>query len=178
MVLELARELKQAHPRRAILLFSSAGRAEDLAEASAWTRRTSAFVAFLLHFEGVGRLDPAALHLRLDPFGAPGAAVEAARRLAPPSITLTVAADGSVGNLALASRSRAKIPVLGFTGAPVDPQGLRQPVTRVGIAGLARLTAYARTLALDLANRDTLPAFDPGEAGPSVRGESTPRERD
>ena len=169
MILELARELKQAHPRRAILLFCSAGGAEGLVDASAWTRRTRASVAFLLHFQGVDRLDPAALGLRLDPAGAPDAAVEAARRLAPPWITLTVAADGAVGDPDLASRPQGKIPALGFTGSPVDPQGLGQPEAEVGIAGLARLTAYARALALDLANRETLPGPDPEMAGPAGR---------
>lgn len=178
LVVELARELKKARPRRSILLMHFGGEEEGLLGSNHWVQHPThplESVKFMLNFDMVGRLDPAAPKLMMGGLGAPKAALEAARKLAPEGFAISVDVGAAVGGSDHMSFSQAKIPTFFFfTGIHGEYHRPTDTADRINFAGLAKLAAYGRTLALDLANADTLPAFDPETAKVAMKGDGGP----
>jgi hypothetical protein len=178
MVVELARELKQARPRRSILLLHFGGEEEGLLGSSYWIQHPThplEAVKFMLNFDMVGRLDPVAPKLMMGGLGAPKAALEAAKKLAPEGFAISIDVGAAVGGSDHMSFSQAKIPTFFFfTGIHGEYHRPTDTADRINYAGMAKLATFGRTMALDLANADTLPAFDPETAKVVMRGDGSP----
>ena len=178
MVVELARELKQARPRRSILLMHFGGEEEGLLGSSYWIQHPThplEAVKFMLNFDMVGRLDPATPKLLMGGLGAPKAALEAAKKLAPEGFAISVDVGAAVGGSDHMSFSQAKIPTFFFfTGIHGEYHRPTDTAARINYAGMAKLATFGRAVALDLANTDTLPTFDPETAKVVMRGEGSP----
>jgi len=178
MVLELGRELKKARPRRSILLMHFGGEEEGLLGSGYWIQHPThplESVKFMLNFDMVGRLDPVAPKLMMGGLGAPKAALEAAKKLAPEGFSISVDVGAAVGGSDHMSFSQAKIPTFFFfTGIHGEYHRPSDTADRINFAGMAKLAGYGRTLALDLANADTLPAFDPETAKVVMGGNGGP----
>jgi len=178
MVVELARELKRARPRRSILLMHFGGEEEGLLGSSYWIQHPThplEAVKFMLNFDMVGRLDPVAPKLMMGGLGAPKAALEAAKKLAPEGFSISVDVGAAVGGSDHMSFSQAKIPTFFFfTGIHGEYHRPTDTADRINFAGMAKLATYGRAVALDLANADTLPAFDPDTAKVVMRGDGGP----
>jgi hypothetical protein len=178
MVLELARELKKARPRRSILVMHYGGEEEGLLGSQYWvqhpTERLTA-VKFMVNFDMVGRLDPTAPRLMMGGLGAPKPAVEAAEKLAPKSFVITADVGAAVGGSDHMSFSQAKIPTFFFfTGLHGEYHRPSDTADLINYAGMAQLAAYGRAVLLQLANGDTVPAFDPETAKIPMRGDAGP----
>ncbi len=178
LVLELGRELKQTRPRRSILLIHFGGEEEGVLGSSYWVQhptRPLDSVKFMLNFDMVGRLDPAAPRLLLGGLGASKAALEAAKKLAPEGFSIAGDVGAAVGGSDHVVFAQAKIPTLFFfTGVHGEYHRPTDTADRINAAGLAALAAYGRAVALDLANADTVPAFDPDTAKVALRGDGNP----
>lgn len=178
LVLELARQLKRARPRRSILLLHFGGEEEGLLGSSHWVQHPTQpldTVKFMLNFDMVGRLDPKAPKLMMGGLGAPKTALETARKLAPKGFAISVDVGASVGGSDHMSFSQAKIPTFFFfTGIHGEYHRPTDTADRINFQGLAQVAAYGRTVALDLANADALPAFDPETAKLPMRGDGGP----
>ncbi|WP_257309643.1 M20/M25/M40 family metallo-hydrolase [Geothrix fuzhouensis] len=178
MVVELARELKQARPRRSILLLHFGGEEEGLLGSSYWIQHPThplESVKFMLNFDMVGRLDPTAPKLLMGGLGAPKAALEAAKKLAPEGFSISIDVGAAVGGSDHMSFSQAKIPTFFFfTGIHGEYHRPTDTAARINFAGMAKLATFGRTVALDLANADTLPAYDPETAKVVMRGDGNP----
>ena len=175
MVVELARELKEAGTRRSILLLHFSGEEEGLLGSQYWVQHPThplESVKFMLNFDMVGRLDPRVPKLMMGGLGAPKAAVEAAQKLAPKDFTVTAEVGASVGGSDHMSFSQAKIPTFFFfTGIHGEYHRPTDTADLINFPGMARVAAFSRTVALDLANADTLPVFDPETAKLPSRGD-------
>jgi len=178
MVLELARELKRARPRRSILVMHYGGEEEGLLGSQYWVQHPTlplASVKFMLNFDMVGRLDPKAPRLLMGGLGAPKSAVEAAEKLAPKEFAITADVGAAVGGSDHMSFSQAKIPTFFFfTGLHSDYHRPSDTADRINYAGMAQLAAYGRAVTLQLANGDMMPAFDPETAKIPMRGDAGP----
>jgi hypothetical protein len=178
LVVELARELKHAHPRRSILLLHFGGEEEGLLGSQFWVQHPTQpleSVKFMLNFDMVGRLDPRAPKLMLGGLGASKATVEAAQRLAPKGFSVSADLGASVGGSDHMSFSQAKIPTFFFfTGLHGEYHRPTDTADRINYPGLVRVVAFSRTVALDLANAATVPAFDPETAKLPLRGDGGP----
>lgn len=178
MVVELARELKRDRPRRSILLMHFGGEEEGLLGSSYWVQHPThplESVKFMLNFDMVGRLDPVAPKLMMGGLGAPKAALEAAKKLAPEGFSISADVGAAVGGSDHMSFSQAKIPTFFFfTGVHGEYHRPTDTAARINFAGMAKLAAFGRSVALDLANTDTLPAFDPETAKVVMRGAGGP----
>lgn len=178
LVLELARELKKARPRRSILLLHFGGEEEGLLGSNHWVQHPTqplAAVKFMLNFDMVGRLDPKAPKLMMGGLGAPKSALEAAQKLAPKGFAISVDVGASVGGSDHMSFSQAKIPTFFFfTGIHGEYHRPTDTVDRINFQGLAQVATFGRSVALDLANAETLPAFDPETAKLPMKGDGGP----
>jgi hypothetical protein len=178
MVVELARELKQARPKRSILLLHFSGEEEGLLGSQYWVQHPTQpleTVKFMLNFDMVGRLDPKAPKLMMGGLGASKAALEAAQKLAPKDFSVSADIGASVGGSDHMSFSQAKIPTFFFfTGIHGEYHRPTDTADRINYAGMARIVAFSRTVALDLANGATVPAFDPETAKVPMRGDGGP----
>jgi hypothetical protein len=178
MVVELARALKKARPRRSILLMHFGGEEEGLLGSGYWVQHPThplESVKFMLNFDMVGRLDAKAPKLMMGGLGAPKAAVEAAARKAPEGVAISADIGASVGGSDHMSFSQAKIPTFFFfTGIHGEYHRPTDTADRINFEGMARLAAFGETVALDLANADAAPAFDPETAKLPMRGEGGP----
>ena len=178
LVVELGRELKEARPRRSILLMHFGGEEEGLLGSSHWIQHPThplEAVKFMLNFDMVGRLDPVAPKLLMGGLGAPKSALEAAKKLAPADFSISADVGAAVGGSDHMSFSQAKIPTFFFfTGIHGEYHRPTDTADRINFAGLAKLAAYGRTLALDLADAETVPAFDPETAKIVMRGNGGP----
>lgn len=178
LVLELARELKKARPRRSILLLHFGGEEEGLLGSGHWVRNPThplESVKFMLNFDMVGRLDPKAPRLMMGGLGAPKAAVEAAAKRAPAGFSITADVGAAVGGSDHMTFSQAKIPTFFFfTGIHGEYHRPTDTVDRINFEGMARLAAFGRTVVLDLANAESLPAFDPETAKVPMKGDAGP----
>jgi len=178
MVVELARELKKARPKRSILLLHFAGEEEGLLGSQYWVQHPTLpldSVKFMLNFDMVGRLDLKAPKLMMGGLGAPMSAVEAAQKLAPKNFTVSADVGASVGGSDHMSFSQAKIPTFFFfTGIHGDYHRPTDTANLINYAGMVKLVAFGRTVALDLANAATLPTFDPETAKLPSRGDGGP----
>jgi S1-C subfamily serine protease len=73
------------------------------------------------------------------------------------------------------SFSQAKIPTFFFfTGIHGEYHRPTDTADRINYAGMAKLAAYGRAVALDLADAETVPAFDPETAKIVMRGDGSP----
>jgi hypothetical protein len=178
MVLELARELKRARPRRSILLMAYAGEEEGLLGSQYWIQHPTqplSSVKFMVNFDMVGRLDPKAPRLMMGGLGAPKSAVEAAEKLAPKGFAITADIGAAVGGSDHMSFSQAKIPTFFFfTGLHGDYHRPSDTADRIDAAGMAELAAYGRAVILQLADGDAVPAFDPETAKIPSKGNGGP----
>jgi hypothetical protein len=178
MVVELARELKQAHPKRSILLLHFSGEEEGLLGSQYWVQHPTlplASVKFMLNFDMVGRLDLKAPKLMMGGLGAPKSAVEAAQKFAPKDFSVSADVGASVGGSDHMSFSQAKIPTFFFfTGIHGEYHRPTDTADRINYAGMAKLAAFGRAVALDLANAETVPAFDPETAKIPMKGDGGP----
>ena len=178
MVVELARELKQARPRRSILLLHFAGEEEGLLGSQYWVQHPThplESVKFMLNFDMVGRLDLKAPKLMMGGLGAPKAAVEAAQAFAPKDFSVSADVGASVGGSDHMSFSQAKIPTFFFfTGIHGEYHRPTDTADLINYPGMVKLAAFGKAVALDLANAETLPAFDPETAKLPSRGDGGP----
>jgi hypothetical protein len=178
MVVELARELKKARPKRSILILHFAGEEEGLLGSSYWVQHPThplESVKFMLNFDMVGRLDLKAPKLMMGGLGAPKSALEAAQAFAPKDFSVSVDVGASVGGSDHMSFSQAKIPTFFFfTGIHGEYHRPTDTAERINYPGMVRLAAFGRAVALDLANADTVPAFDPETAKLPMRGDGGP----
>jgi hypothetical protein len=178
MVVELARELKRARPKRSILILHFAGEEEGLLGSSYWVQHPThplESVKFMLNFDMVGRLDLKAPKLMMGGLGAPKSALEAAQAFAPKDFSVSVDVGASVGGSDHMSFSQAKIPTFFFfTGIHGEYHRPTDTAERINYPGMAKLAAFGRAVALDLANADTVPAFDPETAKIPMKGDGGP----
>ena len=178
MVVELARELKQARPKRSILLLHFAGEEEGLLGSQYWVQHPThplESVKFMLNFDMVGRLDLKAPKLMMGGLGAPKAAVEAAQAFAPKDFSVSADVGASVGGSDHMSFSQAKIPTFFFfTGIHGEYHRPTDTADLINYPGMVKLAAFGKAVALDLANAETLPAFDPETAKLPSRGDGGP----
>jgi len=178
MVVELARQLKKARPRRSILLLHFGGEEEGLLGSQYWLEHPTqplASVKFMLNFDMVGRLDAKAPRLSMGGLGAPKSAVEAAQKFVPKGVTVTADVGASVGGSDHMKFAQAKIPTFFFfTGLHGEYHRPTDTADRINYAGMAALTPFWMTVTLELANAETVPAFDPETAKLAARGEGGP----
>ncbi|WLT30365.1 M20/M25/M40 family metallo-hydrolase [Geothrix sp. PMB-07] len=178
LVVELARELKDAKPRRSILLLNFAGEEEGLLGSQYWVQHPThplEAVKFMLNFDMVGRLDPKAPKLMMGGLGAPKSAVEAAQKFVPKDFAVSADVGASVGGSDHMSFSQAKIPTFFFfTGIHGEYHRPTDTADRINYPGMVKLAAFGKAVTLDLANADTLPAFDPETAKLPSRGDGGP----
>ncbi len=178
MIVELARELKKARPRRSILLLHFGGEEEGLLGSQYWVQHPThplESVKFMLNFDMVGRLDLKAPKLMMGGLGAPKSAVEAAQKFVPKDFSVSADVGASVGGSDHMSFSQAKIPTFFFfTGIHGEYHRPTDTTDRINFPGMVKLVAFGKAVALDLANAATLPAFDPETAKLPSRGDGGP----
>ena len=177
MVVELARQLVQHPPRRSVLLLHFGGEEEGLLGSSYWLQHPTQpveRVKFMLNFDMVGRFDPKAPKLMLGGLGAPKTATEAAQKLAPKTFAIQADVGAGVGGSDHMSFALAKIPTFFFfTGAHEQYHRPTDTADLINYEGMVLLVEYAKAVALDLANADSLPVFDPETAKIPGRGGSS-----
>lgn len=178
MIVELARELKKARPKRSILFLHFGGEEEGLLGSSYWVQHPThplESVKFMLNFDMVGRLDLKAPKLMMGGLGAPKAALDAARAFVPKDFSVSIDVGASVGGSDHMSFSQAKIPTFFFfTGIHGEYHRPTDTAERINYPGMVKLAAFGRAVSLDLANAETVPAFDPETAKLPVRGDGGP----
>jgi len=178
LVMELARALKAAKPRRSILLLHFGGEEEGLLGSSYWIQHPThplESVKFMFNFDMVGRLDAKAPKLLMGGLGAPKAALEAAQAKAPKELAVGIDVGASVGGSDHMSFSQAKIPTFFFfTGIHGEYHRPSDKAELINFAGMVKLSAFGRELVLDLANAETTPAFDPETAKIPMKGDGGP----
>lgn len=178
MVVELARQLKKERPRRSILLLHFAGEEEGLLGSQYWVQHPThplESVKFMLNFDMVGRLDLKAPKLMMGGLGAPKAAVEAAQKFVPKGFSVSADVGASVGGSDHMSFSQAKIPTFFFfTGIHGEYHRPTDTAELINYPGMAKLAAFGKTVTLDLANADMVPAFDPETAKIPMKGDGGP----
>lgn len=178
MIVELARELKKARPKRSILILHFGGEEEGLLGSSYWVQHPThplESVKFMLNFDMVGRLDLKAPKLMMGGLGAPKAALEAARAFVPKDFSVSIDVGASVGGSDHMTFSQAKIPTFFFfTGIHGEYHRPTDTAERINYPGMVKLAAFGRAVSLDLANAETVPAFDPETAKLPMRGDGGP----
>ncbi len=178
LVVELARELKRARPKRSILLLHFGGEEEGLLGSQYWVQHPThplESVKFMLNFDMVGRLDPTAPRLLMGGLGAPKSAVEAAQKFVPKGFAVSADVGAAVGGSDHMSFSQAKIPTFFFfTGLHGDYHRPTDTADRINYRGMALLAAFGRAVSLDLANAATVPAWDAETAKIPMKGDGGP----
>jgi Zn-dependent M28 family amino/carboxypeptidase len=97
--------------------------------------------------------------------------VEAAQKLAPKTFSIQADVGAGGGGSDHVSFSLAKIPTFFFfTGTHEQYHRPTDTADRINFEGMVQLAGYAKAVALDLANADTIPAFDPETAKMPARG--------
>ena len=178
MIVELARELKKARPKRSILILNFAGEEEGLLGSQYWVQHPThplESVKFMLNFDMVGRLDAKAPKLMMGGLGAPKAALEDAQKFVPKGFAVSVDVGASVGGSDHMSFSQAKIPTFFFfTGIHGEYHRPTDTANLINFSGMAQLASFGKALALDLANAEVLPVFDPETAKIPMKGDGGP----
>ena len=178
LVLELARQLNKERPRRSILVLHFGGEEEGLLGSQYWVQHPThplESVKFMLNFDMVGRLDDQAPKLLMGGLGASKAALEAAQKLVPKGFSVTGDVGASVGGSDHMSFSQAKVPTFFFfTGVHGEYHRPTDTADRINFKGMAQLAAYGKTVAADLANGETVPAFDAETAKVPMKGDGGP----
>jgi hypothetical protein len=170
LVLELAQALKSARPKRSLLFLHFSGEEEGLLGSAWWMQHPTvpkAQVRFMANFDMVGRLDPARPTLQLGVYGAPRAAFERAKALAPAGLAVQGGDGLPAGGSDHMSFAAGRIPTFFFfTGLHADYHRPSDTADKLNLKGMAQLAAFARDVVLDLANAAEVPAFDPETAKP------------
>lgn len=165
LLLELARQLKSAKPKRTIVFAHFSGEEEGLLGSAEWIKHPTVpldSVKAMVNFDMVGRMDPKHSMLLLGGLGAPKAALEQAKALAPAGLEIGGDLGAAAGSSDHLSFALAKIPTFFFfTGLHSDYHRPSDTADKINAAGMALVASYARTLVLDLANAEHTPAFDP-----------------
>lgn len=168
IVLELARELRQSPPKRSVLLLHFSGEEEGLLGSAAWVRNPTVkldSVKFMANFDMVGYLPKEKPTLFLGTLGAPKAALERAKALAPSGLAVSTEVGEMIGGSDHMSFSLAKIPTyFFFTGIHGNYHRPTDVAERINFEGMATLAGYAKGLVDDLGNVAETPAFDPETA--------------
>jgi hypothetical protein len=168
MLMELGRQLKSAKPKRTILLTHFSGEEEGMLGSAHWIKHPTVpieSVKAMLNFDMVGRLDPKKPNLLLGGLGAPKAAMEHAKSLAPAGFTIGGDLGAAAGSSDHLSFALVKIPTFFFfTGLHADYHKPSDTADKINGEGMAMVANYARSVALDLANTIHVPAFDPETA--------------
>jgi len=170
LVLELAQALKSARPKRSLLFLHFSGEEEGLLGSAWWMQHPTVpkeQVRFMANFDMVGRLDPARPTLQLGVYGAPRAAFERAKALAPAGLAVQGGDGLPAGGSDHMSFAAGRIPTFFFfTGLHADYHRPSDTADKLNLKGMAQLAAFARDVVLDLANAAEVPAFDPETAKP------------
>ncbi len=178
LVLELARQLNKERPRRSILVLHFGGEEEGLLGSQYWVQHPThplESVKFMLNFDMVGRLDDQAPKLLMGGLGASKAALVAAQNLVPKGFSVMGDVGASVGGSDHMSFSQAKVPTFFFfTGVHGEYHRPTDTADRINFKGMAQLAAYGKTVAADLANGETVPAFDAETAKVPMKGDGGP----
>jgi hypothetical protein len=168
LVLELARELSKAPPRRSVLLLHFSGEEEGMLGSAAWIKNPTAridSVKFMANFDMVGYLAKDKPTLMLGTLGAPKATLERARSLAPQGLTVSTDVGEMIGASDHVSFSLSKVPTFFFfTGIHSNYHRPSDTAEKINVAGIATLAGYAKTLVGDLGGAEVTPAFDPETA--------------
>ncbi len=175
LLMELGRRLKSARPKRTILLVHFSGEEEGMLGSAHWIKHPSVplqTVKAMLNFDMVGRMDPKKPLLLLGGLGAPKAALEHAKSLAPAGLAIGGDLGAAAGSSDHLSFALAKIPTFFFfTGLHADYHKPSDTAEKINGAGMVLVASYARSVTLDLANAASEPAFDPETAKlPSGKG--------
>lgn len=175
VIMEIARSLKAQKPRRSVLFLHFAGEEEGLLGSAHWVRQPTvplAKVRFMVNFDMVGRMDVAKPTLQMGGLGAPKASLTRARTFAPEGVGLGEDLGVAVGGSDHMSFSSAKVPTLFFfTGLHGDYHRPADTADKLNIKGMALVAEMGAKVALDLANAESLPAWDAETAKlPSTRG--------
>ena len=168
LLMELGRQLKSAKPKRTILLTHFSGEEEGLLGSAHWIKYPTVpiqSVKAMLNFDMVGRMDPKKPALLLGGLGAPKAALEHMKSLAPAGLIIGGDLGAAAGSSDHLSFALAKIPTFFFfTGLHSDYHKPSDTADKINGAGMAMVANYARSVALDLANAAQVPTFDPETA--------------
>lgn len=168
LVLELARELKQAPPKRSVLLLHFSGEEDGMLGSAAWIKNPTVkldSVKFMANFDMVGYLGKDKPTLSLGTLGAPKATLERARALAPQGLAVSTDVGEMIGASDHLSFALAKIPTFFFfTGIHSNYHRPSDTADKINVAGVATLAGYARTLVADLGDAAETPVFDPETA--------------
>ena len=168
MLLEVARELRKTPPKRSVLLMHFSGEEEGMLGSAAWTRNPTVkldSVKFMANFDMVGYLGKDKPTLSLGTLGAPKAALERARSMAPQGLTVTTDLGDMIGASDHITFSLAKIPTFFFfTGIHTNYHRPSDTPDKINAAGIEVLAGYAKKLVDDLGDTAQVPAFDPETA--------------
>jgi hypothetical protein len=176
-VMELARRLAADPPRRSILILHFSGEEEGLLGSAYWVQHPTVplpSVKFMVNLDMVGRMPSDKPSLQLGGLGAPKSALERAKNLAPKDVALGHDLGFAVGGSDHMSFGAAKIPTFFFfTGIHTDYHRPTDTPDKINYKGMAQVTDFAEKVVRDLANGETIPAFDPEtakvSAGPGDR---------
>ena len=168
MLMELGRQLKSSKPRRTILLTHFSGEEEGMLGSAHWIKHPTVplpSVKAMLNFDMVGRMDPKTTNMQLGGMGAQKSAFEHVKSMAPAGLTIGDIQGGAAGSSDHLSFVLAKIPTyFFFTGLHVDYHKPSDTADKINGDGMALVVSFARSVALDLANTEQVPAFDPETA--------------
>jgi hypothetical protein len=173
MVMELARQLKEARPKRSILLAHFSGEEEGLLGSAHWVQFPTVpipSIKFMVNFDMVGRLDTANPMLHVGGLGATKAFLDRSHSLAPKDFGIGGDTGSSMGGSDHMSFSTVRIPsYFFFTGIHNEYHTPQDTVDRLNIPGMARIADYAAKVIQDLANAEDLPPFDQEAAQSAAR---------
>lgn len=168
LLMELGRQLKLAKPKRTILLTHFSGEEEGTLGSAHWIKHPTVpiqSVKAMLNFDMVGRMDSKKPMLLLGGLGAPKAALEHAKSLAPAGLAIGGDLGVAAGSSDHLSFALAKIPTFFFfTGLHADYHKPSDTADKINGEGMVMVANYARSVTLDLANAAQEPTFDPETA--------------
>lgn len=168
LLLELARQLKARPAGRSVTLMHFSGEEEGLLGSAHWVKVPTVpldRVKLMLNFDMVGRLAETNPTLALGGLGAPKAALEEAKALAPAGLGFTKDMGAEAGGSDHMSFSAAKIPTFFFfTGLHTDYHRPTDTHDKVNVKGLALLAGYALEVTHHFGGAAQTPAFDPATA--------------
>ena len=175
LLMELARQLKSAKAKRTILLTHFSGEEEGMLGSAHWIKHPTVpleSVKVMLNFDMVGRMDSKKPMLLLGGLGAPKAALEHVKSMAPAELAIGGDLGAAAGSSDHLSFAMAKIPTFFFfTGLHADYHKPSDTADKINGAGMVIVANYARSVVLDIANAEQVPAFDPETAKlPSGKG--------
>lgn len=170
LTLEVARGLKAARPKRSVLFLHFPGEEEGLLGSAWWMQHPTVpreRLRFMVNFDMVGRLDPAKPTLQLGAYGAPKAAFERAKALAPAGLDVQGGDGLPAGGSDHMSFAAQRIPTFFFfTGLHADYHRPSDTAEKINTEGMATLATFAVSVVKDLAAAPQVPAFDPETAKP------------